>query len=259
MVVSNNQRKSLTYLKWQNIYQTVKLYQALMEVPKGVTHSNLVFENGPEELIKDVRGRESLFNLDDNGFTFKKHQFVTQALFTKDKIESVYLQEVHDLIKNEIPGADEMFVFNWQLMRNVRTADEAKTDKKDGDQIYLDDSMEWIKPVNHVHVGDLLDQTPGATEKRIRYHMGDKAEKLLRCRYRIFNGVKIQDCVGVDHIWRRYVGESNYPLYSPGYNCYFLSGQTKDEVIIFKTHDSSKAAKAMCRFLMLDYETRLTT
>ena len=59
--------------------------------------------------------------------------------------------------------------------------------------------------------------------------------------------VSLETCIGVDHIRMQYVGESNYPLYQPGYRWYYLSEQTKDEVLIFKTHDSDTTKKAMCK------------
>ena len=38
----------------------------------------------------------------------------------------------------------------WQ----IRSCDSKKTEKKLGDVVDLDNSMEWIKPVHYVHVGE---------------------------------------------------------------------------------------------------------
>lgn len=62
------------------------------------------------------------------------------------------------------------------------------------------------------------------------------------------SSISIKDCVGIDHIRRYCVGESNYPLYSSGYRWYYLNRQTRDEVLIFKTHDSDTSVKAMCEY-----------
>lgn len=50
----------------------------------------------------------------------------------------------------------------------------------------------------------------------------------------------------VDHVRKSYVGESLYPLAYPGYRWHYLNRQTKDEVLMFKTYDSSESAPARC-------------
>lgn len=109
-----NELQRLTYLKWEDIYNKVKPYQVLMDVPEGVPRSNPVFEEGPEELVQDVRGRENDFNLDDHGFTFRKHVLQTTD-FTKQTIEATYLNEVAQMLKRELSGANEVVCFNWQV------------------------------------------------------------------------------------------------------------------------------------------------
>lgn len=61
--------------------------------------------------------------------------------------------------------------------------------------------------------------------------------------------------LAVDHVRKAYVGESAYPLAWPGYRWYYLGGQTRDEVLLFKTYDSGAGAGgARCKdcFLFRD-------
>ena len=65
------------------------------------------------------------------------------------------------------------------------------------------------------------------------------------------SSVSPADLMAVDHVRKHYVGESLYPLYSPGLRWYFLNRQTKDEVLVFKTFDSSPDARAKCKSVLL--------
>lgn len=51
----------------------------------------------------------------------------------------------------------------------------------------------------------------------------------------------------VDHVRKYYIGESLYPLQSPGYKWYYLNRQTRNEVILFKNFDSKPDVPAKCK------------
>ncbi|KAH7408890.1 methyltransferase CmcJ [Cadophora sp. MPI-SDFR-AT-0126] len=46
------------------------------------------------------------------------------------------------------------------------------------------------------------------------------------------------ELIAVDHVRRRYVGESYYMPFNAAHRWYYLSRQTKDEVLLFKNYDS---------------------
>lgn len=48
------------------------------------------------------------------------------------------------------------------------------------------------------------------------------------------------DLVAVDHVRRRHIGESYYPIYRPTYRWWYLSQQKRSEIILMKMYDSSK-------------------
>lgn len=53
--------------------------------------------------------------------------------------------------------------------------------------------------------------------------------------------VSQEDLIAVDHVRRKYIGESYYPLYRPTYRWWYLSQQKRNEVILLKMYDSLKA------------------
>lgn len=55
-----------------------------------------------------------------------------------------------------------------------------------------------------------------------------------------------QDLVEADHIRRHYMGSTMYLKHNAQQKFYFMSKQTKDEVLIFKNFDSERGAAATC-------------
>lgn len=56
-------------------------------------------ENRPV-VVKDVRGRETEFSLDRNGFKFHKHQSVEKDFVDDEQIKSTYYKETEQLLKD---------------------------------------------------------------------------------------------------------------------------------------------------------------
>lgn len=57
------------------------------------------------------------------------------------------------------------------------------------------------------------------------------------------------NCLTADFVRKQYVGESMYPLPGWGqYRWYYLSCQTRDEVLMLKMYDSDKDVRARCKF-----------
>jgi len=50
--------------------------------------------------------------------------------------------------------------------------------------------------------------------------------------------VRPEELVAVDHVRRRYVGESYYMPYSDSHRWYYLNKQRKDEVLFLTNYDS---------------------
>ncbi|KAK3947437.1 hypothetical protein QBC32DRAFT_354304 [Pseudoneurospora amorphoporcata] len=250
------QKAKLNYIQWEDKFRTEKPYEFISQAPEGCPRKNFTLAASPEQTIHDIRGSEDLFNLDDHAF-----QVVRQELgvipTNQEGIEREYLPKVVELLRSIDPGA-EVVVFDWRL----RTSDHSRTSPKSGSVIDLDDPMLILKPVHAVHI----DQSPLAATKRVKHHMGTRAEELLQRRFRIINvwrplrypvtdyplavcdgsTVQPQNLVAVDHVRKNYEGEGLYPLYDEGMKWYYLNRQTKDEVLLFKTFDSKEGLKARC-------------
>jgi len=57
-----------------------------------------------------------------------------------------------------------------------------------------------------------------------------------------------QDLVEADHIRRHYTGSMMYLKYNPEQRFYYMSKQSKEDVLIFKNFDSSRDVKAICEY-----------
>ncbi|KAI8626761.1 putative 7 alpha-cephem-methoxylase [Xylariaceae sp. FL1651] len=253
---SQNQAVQLKYIQWRDEFHFEKPYEFVSETPDGLPRSNFSLGFGPVETIHDLRGRETEFDLDNHAFEIRS-QRLTVSLFDQRTIEKEYLPSIVSLLQELDPGA-EVYIFDWRL----RSSDRKKSKFVPGAVIDLDEPLLYLEPVHAVHV----DQSPAAARKRVWNHMGDRAQELIRRRFRIINvwrpllntieNFPLAVCDGstlstdrllaVDHVRKYYVGESLYPMASAEYRWYYLGQQTKDEVLLFKTFDSSELVPAKC-------------
>lgn len=106
-----NTTNTFQYLEWQKLYETEKPFQILLDIvddaPEQRRH-NLVFHDGPLEVVHDVRGRESDHNLDKNGFTYIKRASKMEPgdFIDLDKVEKVFLSELEAMLKEIMDGVD---------------------------------------------------------------------------------------------------------------------------------------------------------
>ncbi|KAK1750107.1 hypothetical protein QBC47DRAFT_124929 [Echria macrotheca] len=251
----------LNYLVWKDDFRTEKPYEILSAIPKGFPKTNFVVKPGPhDEIMHDIRGRDTEFTLDANGFEIRQHalDLAPETFDNAETIEREYLPMVEALLQEVDPGA-EVYIFDWRM----RSSDRSKSKLSvPGAVVDLDDPLIYLHPVHAVHV----DQSRSGAVKRVRHHMGQRADALLKGRFRIINiwrpfnhpieteplavcdgsTVPASKLIAADHVRKYYVGESLYPLPDPQYRWYYLSRQTKDECLVFKTFDSSGEVTAKC-------------
>ena len=55
------------------------------------------------------------------------------------------------------------------------------------------------------------------------------------------------DLVETDHVRRQYSGSTLYLMRNPNQKFFYMSKQSKDEVLIFKNFDSKSEVKAKCK------------
>ncbi|EGE79920.1 methyltransferase [Blastomyces dermatitidis ATCC 18188] len=210
-----------------------------VEPPPGEQNRN--YSDTPHSVtITDIRNNESQFTLDRDAFqTIENVPSAAEPSFTdEENIKSVYYPEVEKLIFDKVPGAKRVFTFDHTIRRSHAGASRG--------------------PVLLAHV----DQTPASTASRVRHHLPDEAEQLLKGRYRIINvwrplngpvqasplafaaatSVRDEDVVPVEFRYPHRNGETAAVRYNEGQKWYYWSGMTNDERLLLKCTDSADVA-----------------
>ncbi|KKF92509.1 hypothetical protein CFO_g5142 [Ceratocystis platani] len=154
---------------------------------------------------------------------------------TDAAIRTVYYPEVEALLLASIPGANRIHIFDHTIRRAVPGAPRG--------------------PVAMVHI----DQTLSSVQKRVRRHLPEDADELLRGRYRIINvwrpigaaveshplafatssSVSDADILPVRHQYENgYAGETAAVKFNPAQEWWYLSGVTLEERILIECFDS---------------------
>jgi len=105
---------SLRYLQWDDKFHDVKPYTLYMNVPEGFPPQNYKVDWEEPETIHDVRGHESEYSLDDNGFAFYKHHFNLDG-YDRETLERDYLPQVEAFLMDTIPNATEVKIYTWRV------------------------------------------------------------------------------------------------------------------------------------------------
>lgn len=108
------------FLKWQELYETEKPFQIYIDIPKDAPDQrsdNLVFEQGQETVVRNVRGNENAFGLDSHGFMYVKSdsKLPSTQFYDRRSIEETYLPECEALIMKHVPNVDRLCIFDWRV------------------------------------------------------------------------------------------------------------------------------------------------
>lgn len=113
--------------------------------------------------VHNIRGRENEFNTNNSGFAVYNYP-AREKTFTDDQaVRDGYYKEVEQLLREKLPGIKKVHIFDHTIRRQDKASPR--------------------QPVQQVHV----DQTPGATDVRVRRHLPEEADELLKGRYQIIN------------------------------------------------------------------------
>lgn len=251
---SGDVQVTLSFLQWQKLYEWEKPFQIFINIPDDAEDqrdTNLVFKQIPIS-VYDIRGISTDFSLDTNAFIYRRHITKITDFTSRETVEQKYQPEIEQLLKHVVEGADRIFFFDWRLRKNAPEVEGAVVD--------LNDLTTWLRPAVHVHV----DQSPAAALKRIQLQLKDDAKYLLRGRVRIVNvwrplidsvkdwplavcdgsTVKRDDLVEADHVRQHYTGSTMYLMHNQQQRFYYMSEQSKNDVLIFKNFDSKKGVGA---------------
>lgn len=216
-------------------------YYYFKDPPPGVAKTNFTW--GPHPItLHDIRGCENEFTLDSHAFQPIQNALLmkTDPSFTDEQnIKDCYYQEVEELILREVPGAERVLIFNHTVRRNTPNA--------------------YRMPISSVH----FDQTEEGAVNRVKNHLPDEAETLLKGRYRVINVwrpitgpvvdkqlfygpgslVREEDILFTENYYPDYHGKGAGVKPNDGRKWYYWSGMQTDEVILMKCWDSRTDVK----------------
>ena len=209
-------------------------YHFVEKPADGAPQSNYGVEKVDVEL-QDIRGQESSFSLENNSFATLQNIPSEEKNFTDDEhIKAVYYPEVEETILKNVPGAKRVLLFDHTIRRAEPNAHRA--------------------PVIRVHV----DQTPASALERVKHHLPDEADTLLKSRYRIINvwrplngpvqsfplgfadssSVKNKDLVSIEHRYPDRTGATAGVRYSPQMKFHYWSGMENSDRLLLQCSDS---------------------
>jgi hypothetical protein len=229
----------INYLENDGERQVAYLYEPPEGVParsgRNVKHALPIY-NG-----REVADR---LTLDDQGFTFVRHDSNVVNFYDPDEVRRVYYPEVAQLVK-DVTGAIRVEVFD----HNVRCRPMAKAG--------LNGARE---PVKFAHNDYTLKSGP----QRVRDLLGDEAEALLRHRFMEINvwrpirgpveetplgvcdaqSMTLADFIPTDLKYQDRTGEVYSVAYNPKHRWYYFPRMQRNEALLLKCFDSAEDGRA---------------
>ena len=110
----------LSYLQWQDKYLVEKPYQVFVPLPVGMPEesgTNLAFDLGDEEVIRDIRSSSIKFTLSEHGFTTCWME-MSPHLFSETEIINDYIPATCELVKAAV-NAETVIPFDWRVRHGI--------------------------------------------------------------------------------------------------------------------------------------------
>jgi hypothetical protein len=207
--------------------------------PPGEPMSTVVAE--PHTVtIRDARPVLPQVSLDREGFDLINFETAVTNFDDEDAVKSVYYPEVERAVK-AATGADRVVIFDHTIRRHIPGT--------------YDDRIGPRQPVPRIHV----DHTVKSGVDRVRIHLRDEADELLRGRVQIINlwrpirgpvrdfplavcdasTVRFDELVAADHIYRDRIGETYQVLYNPAHRWFYVPEMRTDEALLLKCFDTA--------------------
>jgi hypothetical protein len=208
--------------------------------PPGVPKSTALPE--PHVLpIFDGRVVANNFSLDREGFELVRHPTVVRNFYDDEEVKRVYYPAVEAFLKATLK-ADRVLIFDHTVRKRVEGAADIR-------------GAGPRQPATRVHV----DQTASSGANRVREHLPDEAEELLKGRVQVINlwrpirgplrdsplamldgtTVKDGDLIASDLIYPNRQGETYSVRFNPGHRWFYFRDMTPDEAILLKCYDSA--------------------
>ncbi|EPS43934.1 hypothetical protein H072_2138 [Dactylellina haptotyla CBS 200.50] len=196
--------------------------------------------------INNIRTATNPIGLDVTGFDLRTvpSEFSQnhENFLSESKIEQEYYPEIRDALL-KATGAKEIFIFDHTIRRRTPGT--------------LDDDPSKRQPVARVHV----DQTTSAAFNRVKRHLGDRADELVKNRFQLINVWRPIQHTASDHplavgafkslnrnkdllpttlVYPDPLpnGETYSVAHSPSHEWYYVKDMTIDEIMFIKCFDT---------------------
>ncbi|KAI8960372.1 hypothetical protein F5Y11DRAFT_349625 [Daldinia sp. FL1419] len=249
----------LRFIKPLSKYKTEKPYWLFVGRPSEFSEidlTNVELETVPGIPLHDIRNDGESYTLDDHGFQFVKHDQTFVEFDDEKLIESEYLPQVEKVIRDNVPDAQKVFVFDWRIRQQMSTDDANKLISP----VQIQDRTHILAPSQTVHA----DTTEFSLLKRVKTELPEEANELLKCRVQMINfwrplyhevqnwpllvcdgkSTPLENLVAVDQIARSFVGDIYYATQTNACKWYYMSGMDINEGVLFKNWDTSNKAKS---------------
>lgn len=170
-----------------------------------------------------------------------RHPTRVKDFYNEDEVKAVYYPAVEAFLRATL-NADRVAIFDHTVRKRV----EGAADIRGGGP---------RQPATRVHV----DQTDASGANRVREHLPDEADELLRGRVQVINlwrpirgplrdsplamadgsTVVPDDLVASDLIYPNRRGETYSVKYNPNHRWFYFPEMTPDEALLLKCYDSA--------------------
>lgn len=213
--------------------------------PPGEPKTNLTSE--PHQVrIANGRTAAEPASLDREGFALMHYQTGVGDFYNEEDVQRVYYPEAEAFLKATL-NADRVFIFDHTVRRRVEGAEDRRGEGP-------------RQPAMRVHV----DQTAHSGAQRVREHLPEEAERLLKGRVQIINlwrpiraplqdtplamcdaqSVGENDLVATDLIYPNRNGETYSVKFNPQHRWVYFPEMRTDEVLLLKCYDSALDGRA---------------
>jgi hypothetical protein len=181
------------------------------------------------------------FSLDREGFQLVRHPTVVRNFYDDEEVRRVYYPAVEAFLRATLK-ADRVVIFDHTVRKRVDGASDIR-------------GAGPRQPATRVHV----DQTVTSGANRVREHVPEEADELLKGRVQVINlwrpirgpvrdtplamldgtTVKEGDLVASDLVYPNRRGETYSVKYNPDHRWFYFPDMTPDEAILLKCYDSA--------------------
>ena len=186
--------------------------------------------------IFDARLIAGQFSLDREGFALVRHPTIVRNFYDDKEMRAVYYPAAEAFLRATLK-ADRVVIFDHTVRKRVEGAADVR-------------GAGPRQPATRVHV----DQTDASGANRVREHLPDEADELLKGRVQVINlwrpirgpvrdtplamldgqTVAPGDLVASDLIYPNRRGETYSVKYNPGHRWYYIPEMTADEALLLE-------------------------